>query len=76
MKTTFVLLFKKDLKIKTYTSLMGIIEEFTKEEIGVSQSKLEKFDFNIGNYENNIVKIEKSITKTPGEIRREREQFL
>ena len=55
---------------------MGIVEEFTKEEIGVSQSKLEKYDFNIGNYENNIVKIEKSITKTPGEIRREREQFI
>nr|WP_320037169.1 hypothetical protein [uncultured Bacteroides sp.] len=75
MKTTFVLVFKADLKIKTYSSLKAIIEDFSKEKIGVSQSKLEKYDF-IEPYENSLVKIDKSETKTTGDIRREKHQKL
>lgn len=75
MKSTFVLVFKADLTIKTYSSLKAIIEEFTKEEIGVSQSKLEKYEF-LEPYENSIVKIDKSETKTTGDIRREKQQKI
>lgn len=73
MKSIFVLLLKKTLEIKTYTSLQGVVLEFSKEEIGVSRSKLEKYDFNIP-YENDIIRIEKSATKTAGDVRREKQQ--
>lgn len=75
MKSTFVLVFKEDLKIKTYSSLQAIIDDYAKEEIGVSRSKLEKYDF-IKPYENSLVKIEKSETKTTGDIRREKQQKI
>lgn len=71
MRITFVLLLKESLTIKTYTAMRAIHEEFTKEEIGVSRSVLEKYDFEKP-YENNIVKIVRSSSMTTGEIRRQK----
>lgn len=76
MTKTFVLLFKEPIKIYTYSSLSAIFEEFTKDELGVSLSTLQKRDFSIDLYENEKVRIELSITKTRGDIIRERENFL
>ena len=71
MRTTFVLVIKEDLIIKTYTAMRAIHEEFSKEEIGVSRSVLEKFDFD-KEYENDLVKIVRSSSMTTGEIRRKK----
>lgn len=76
MTKTFVLLFKEPIKIYTYSSLSAIFEEFTKDELGVSLSTLQKRDFSIDLYENEKVRIELSITKTRGDIIREKENFL
>lgn len=76
MARTFVLLFKEPIKIYTYTSLSAIFEEFTKDELGVSISTLQKRDFSCDFYENSKVRIEVSHTRTRGDIIREREKFL
>lgn len=74
MTKTFVLLFKQPIKIHTYTTLSAVFEEFTKEELGVSLSTLQKRDFSIDFYENANIRIELSKTKTRGDILREKEQ--
>ena len=76
MTKTFVLLFKKQMKIHTYSSLSAVFEEFTKDELGVSLSTLQKRDFSFDSYENEKVRIELSLTKTRGDIIREKEKFL
>lgn len=76
MTKTFVLLFKAPMKIHTYTSLSAIFEEFPKEELGVSLSTLQKRDFSFDSYENEKVRVELSLTKTRGDIIREKEKFL
>lgn len=76
MTKTFVLLFKEPMKIHTYSSLSAVFEEFTKDELGVSLSTLQKRDFSIDSYENEKVRIELSLTKTRGDIIREKEKFL
>ena len=74
MTKTFVLLFKQPIKIYTYTTLSAVFEEFTKEELGVSLSTLQKRDFSIDFYENVNIRLELSKTKTRGDILREKEQ--
>ena len=74
MTKTFVLLFKQPIKIYTYTTLSAVFEEFTKEELGVSLSTLQKRDFSIDFYENANIRIELSKTKTRGDTLREKEQ--
>lgn len=69
-------MFKQPVKIHTYTTLSAVFEEFTKDELGVSLSTLQKRDFSIDFYENNSIRIELSKTKTRGDIIREKEQFL
>lgn len=64
------------MKIYTYSSLSAIFEEFTKEELSVSLSTLQKRDFSFDYYENEKVRIELSLTKTRGDIIREKEKFL
>ena len=71
-----VLLFKEPMKIYTYSSLSAIFEEFAKEELGVSLSTLQKRDFSFDSYDNEKVHIELSLTKTRGDIIREKEKFL
>ena len=75
MTKTFVLLFKEPMKIYTYSSLSAIFEEFAKEELGVSLSTLKR-DFSFDSYDNEKVHIELSLTKTRGDIIREKEKFL
>lgn len=76
MTKTFVLLFKQPIMIYTYTTLSAVFEEFTKEELGVSLSTLQKRDFSTDFYENEKVRVEMSFTKTKGDIIREKEKFL
>lgn len=76
MTKTFVLLFKKPLKIYTYTSLSAVYEEFSKEELGVSLFTLQKRDFYSEIYENEKIRLEMSLTRTRGDILREKEKFL
>lgn len=76
MTKTFVLLFKDPMKIHTYSSLSAIFEEFTKDELGVALSTLQKRDFSFDSYDNEKVHIELSLTKTRGDIIREKEKFL
>lgn len=76
VRKTFVILFKDSLKIETYTSLKAVSLVYSKEEIGASYYMLNKVDYAIDTYENNKIRVELSITRTPGEVRRQREQFL
>lgn len=76
MTRTFVLLFKDTFKVYTYSSLKAIFEEFTKDELKVALSTLQKRDFSFDYYENDKIKIELSMTKTTGDVRREKEKFL
>lgn len=77
MTKTFVVLFKEPkMKIYTYSSLAAIFEDFSKDELGVSLSTLQKRDFSFDSYDNQKVHIELSITKTRGDIAREKEKFL
>lgn len=76
MTKTFVLLFKEPMKVYTYSSLAAIFEEFSKDQLGVALSTLQKRDFSFDYYENERIRIELSLTKTTGDIRREKEKFL
>lgn len=76
MTKTFVLLFKEPLKIYTYSSLAAVFEAFDKDELGVSKFALDRVDFTTDFYENEKVRIELSLTKTAGDVRREKELFL
>lgn len=76
MTKTFVLLFKHPMKLYTYTTLSAVYEEFKKEELGVSLFTLQKRDFSTDFYENEKIRIEQSLTRTRGDIIREKEQFL
>lgn len=76
MTKTFVLLFKEPIRIYTYTSLSAVYEEFTKEELGVSYFTLQKRDFSCDIYENDKIRLGVSLTKTRGDIIREKEKFL
>lgn len=70
MTKTFVLLFKHTLEIHTYTALLAMYEEFPKETIGVSLYTLQRKNLAVKPYENEKVKIMLCMTKTTGEIRR------
>lgn len=68
----FVLIYQKPLKVKTYTSLTALYEDNTATKLGVSKSKLEKYDFDHFNYVSNLVIISKTETKGTGDVRREK----
>lgn len=76
MTKTFVVIFKESMRIYTYSSLSAIFEEFSKDDLGVSISTLQKRDFSFDYYENEKVRIELSLTKTRGDIIREKSKFL
>lgn len=63
------------MRIYTYSSLSAIFEEFSKMDLGVSLSTLQKKDLSYGSYENKKVRIEISLTKTKGDIIREKGYF-
>lgn len=76
MTKTFVVLFKQTMKIYTYSSLSAIFAEFTNEDLGVSLSSLQKRDLYADSYDNDLVHIELSITKSRGDIIRQKNRFL
>lgn len=77
MRKTYVILFKETLEIKTYTSLKGITEDNAKEDLGVSYRVLSNnVNLSIDRYENDKIRVELSLTRSPGEIRRNKQQFL
>lgn len=70
---TFVLILQKPLRIKTYSSLVALIEDNSIEVLGVSKSKLEKYDFDKFKYVSNKVVIAKTQTQSSGDVRRNKQ---
>lgn len=66
----YVLIKQRPLKIKTYSSLVALIEDNDLEEIGASRSKLEKYPFDRFDYVNNRIVISRSEPLTAGDVRR------
>lgn len=66
----------KDGRKRAYTTLAAIYEDNSKEELGVSKFTLNRYDFNLANYETEKCTIEVLECKTRGDILRERENFL
>ena len=66
MRRIFHLQIKSDNSHKYYGSLSAVIVD--KYDLGVSQSTLEKFDFDHKDFENEKVIIRKSILKTKSQV--------
>lgn len=69
MTKVFILTFKETGTKYAYTSLVAIFLMHAKESLGVSKSKLDKFDFDVSNFENNKVVIEKMLALSTHEAR-------
>lgn len=67
----FVVVFNKPLRIEVYSSLAAIFEAHGADGLGVSRSKLEKWDFNF-KYVSSKVVISKNYTQTAGDVRRQK----
>ena len=67
----YILLFQKPLRVKVYSSLIGLIEDNDIKELGASKSKLQKWDWNFNYIANNVV-IAQRIALTAGDIRRKK----
>ena len=76
MLKIFVLTKKKSNKQEYYTTLAALCEDKLKEELGVSKFTLDRVDFSLDCYENDICKIEQVTVKKRSDILRDREQFL
>lgn len=72
MKKVYILILQKPLVIKTYTSLVALIEDNTNIDLGASRSKLVKFDFGKFNYVNNKVIISYKTALSSGDVRRKK----
>lgn len=72
MKKVYILILQKPLEIKTYTSLVALIEDNTKIDLGASRSKLEKYPFDRVDYINNRVIISYKTTLSSGDVRRKK----
>ncbi|QIK56058.1 hypothetical protein G7051_17510 [Dysgonomonas sp. HDW5B] len=72
MKKVYILILQKPLVIKTYTSLVALIEDNTNIDLGASRSKLVKFDFGKFNYVNNRVIISYKTALSSGDVRRKK----
>ncbi len=68
----YTLIKQKPLNIKTYTSLVALIEDNNLDEIGASRSKLEKYDFNRFSFINSKFIISKSEPQTAGDVSRKK----
>ena len=72
MTKTFILLFKDSQRIESYTTISAIFTAYRRKELGVSRSTLARIDWGVDYFSSDIVRIEMSITKTSGDIKRER----
>ena len=64
----FVLIFQKPLKVKTYTSLQALFED--NDNLGVSKSKLDKWEFDKFDLVNSKIVISKTESLTTGDVRK------
>lgn len=67
----FVIIFNKPLKVEVYSSLAAVIEAHGPDELGVSRSTLDKWNFDF-KYVNSKVVVSKNYTQTAGDIRRKK----
>lgn len=67
----FVIIFNKPLKIEVYSSLAAVFEAHGPNELGVSRSTLDKWNFDF-KYVNSKVVISKNYTQTAGDVRRKK----
>ena len=65
----YVLIYQRPLKIQVYSSLVALFEDNDINELGVSKSKLDKWDWNF-NYTSLKVIISKRETLSSGDVRR------
>lgn len=67
----FVIIFNKPLKVEVYSSLAAVFEAHGSNELGVSRSTLDKWNFDF-EYVNSKVVVSKNYTQTAGDIRRKK----
>ena len=65
----YILIQQKPLNIKTYSSLVALMEDNDLKAIGASRSKLEKYPFDKFDYVSSRYIISKSEPKTTGDVR-------
>lgn len=65
----YILIFQKPLKIQVYSSLVALFEDNDINELGVSKSKLDKWDWNF-NYTSHKIIISKREALSSGDVRR------
>lgn len=75
MTKTFVLLFLEDLTVKTYSSLSAIFDDYSSEYLETSLSAMQKKKLLRFPFQNKKIKIGLSMTKSTGDIRREKEEL-
>lgn len=66
----YTLIYQKPLRVKTYSSLVALFEDNSIEQLGVSKSKLDRFDFDSTYYVSSRVIITRSRPLSAGDIRR------
>ncbi|NDW10486.1 hypothetical protein [Dysgonomonas sp. 520] len=68
----YILISQKPFSVKTYSSLVALMEDNDLNEIGASRSTLEKHDFRKFNYINSRHIIALSEPQSSGDIRRKK----
>jgi|GEM_PF-3300383 len=74
MQKIYILKEKEAQKHKFYTTISALCEAHTREDIGVSQSTLQKFNFDKANYENDTHSVERVLLKKRSDVLKEKEQ--
>lgn len=67
----FVLIFNKPLRVEVYSSLSAVFEAHGADELGISRSTLDKWDFAF-KYVNSKIVLSKNYTQTAGDVRRKK----
>lgn len=75
MTKVYILTFKQGARY-AYTSIAGLFEDHTAQELGVSKATIDHIDFSCDRYENKRIIIERLIAKSVVEIRQEKKQFV
>lgn len=70
----YVLILQKPLRVKSYTSLVALIEDNNIEDLGASKSKLEKWNWSFDYIAHNVV-ISQTEALTAGDVRRNLEEM-
>lgn len=70
----YVLILQKPLRVKSYTSLVALIEDNNIEDLGASKSKLEKWNWSFDYIAHKVV-ISQTEALTAGDVRRKKEEL-